>query len=65
MLHASHRAVGAALSQLQTSLDPFKTLVRALVRRPGDYEPMGCLCIYVFMCLYMCLYVTLIVLLCL
>ena len=65
MLHASHRAVGAALSQLQTSLDPFKALVRALVRRPGDYEPMGCLCIYVFMCLYMCLYVTLIVLLCL
>ena len=60
-----HRAVGAALSQLQTSLDPFKTLVRALVRRPGDYEPMDCLCIYVFMCLYMCLYVTLIVLLCL
>ena len=35
-------------------LDPFRTMVRAFLRRPGYYEPMGCLCIYVLVCLSVC-----------
>ena len=57
MLHASQGSGCSPLSGAQNSLDPFRTLVRALVRRPGDYEPMGCLCIYVFMCLLVYLFV--------
>ena len=45
------------LPAAQTSLDPFRTLVRTFLRRPGDYEPMGCLCIYVFMCLFVYVFV--------
>ena len=57
MLHASQGSGCSPLSGAQNSLDPFRTLVRALVRRPGDYEPMGCLCIYVFMCLFVYVFV--------
>ena len=48
---------------VQTSLDPVRTLVRAMLRRPGDYQPLGCLCIH--MDTHMYLYVSLCVLLCL
>ena len=65
MLPISQGSGYSILSAAQTSLDPVRTLVRALVRRPGDYEPMGCLCIYVLVCLYVCLYVSLCVLMCL
>ena len=65
MLHASQGSGCNPLPAAQTSLDPFRTLVRALFRRPGDYKPMGCLCIYVLVCLYVCLYVSLCVLVCL
>ena len=46
-----------AFPAAQNSLDPVRTLVRALVRRPGDYESMGCLCIYVLVCLCVCVFV--------
>ena len=45
------------LPAAQTSPDPFRTLVRVLIRRSGDYEPMGCLHIYVFMCLFVYVFV--------
>ena len=57
MLHTSQRSGCSPLPAAQTSLDPFRTLVRALVRRPGDYEPMGCLCIYALVCLFVCVFV--------
>ena len=44
------------LPAAQTSLDPFRTLVRDLLRRPGDYEPVGCLCIHVLVCLFVCVF---------
>ena len=28
-----------------------------MLRRPGDYEPMGCLRIYVFICLFVYVFV--------
>ena len=46
MLHASQGSGYNPLLAAQTSPDPFRTQVRALVRMPGDYEPMGCLHIY-------------------
>ena len=57
MLHASQGSGCSPLSGAQNSLDPFRTLVRALVRRPGDYEPMGCSRIYVFLCLFVYVFV--------
>ena len=57
MLHASQGSGCNPLPAAQTSPDPFRTLVRALVRRLGDYEPMDCLCIYVLMCLFVCVFV--------
>ena len=57
MLHTSQGSGFSALPAAQTSLDPVRTLVRALVRKPGDYEPMGCLCIYVSVCLFVCVLV--------
>ena len=45
------------LPAAQTSLDPYRTLVRALVREPGDYVLMGCLCIYGLLCLFVCVFV--------
>ena len=57
MLHASQGSGCSPLSAAESSLDPFRNLVRALVRRPGDYEPMGCLCIYVLVCLFVCVFV--------
>ena len=54
MLPTSKGSECSPLPAAQTSLDPFRTLVRALLRRPGDYEPMGCLCIYVLVCLFVC-----------
>ena len=54
MLPTSKGSGCSPLPAAQTSLDPFRTLVRALLRRPGDYEPMGCLCIYVLVCLFVC-----------
>ena len=65
MPHASQGSGCSPLPAAQTSPDPFRTLVRALVRRPGDYESMGCLPMCLCVCLYICLYVSLIVLLCL
>ena len=46
MLQASQCSGCSPLPAAQTSPDPFRTHVRALVRIPGDYEPMGCLYIY-------------------
>ena len=57
MLPASQVSGCSAFPAAQTSLDPVRTLVRALVRRPGDYEPMGCFCIYVLVCLFVCVFV--------
>ena len=57
MLHASQGSGCSPLPAAQTSLDSFRTLVRALVRRPEDYEPVGCLCIYMFMCLFVYVFV--------
>ena len=56
MLPTSKGSGCSPLPAAQTSLDPFRTLVRALLRRPGDYEPMGCLCIYVLVCLFICVF---------
>ena len=56
MLPTSKGSGCSSLPAAQTSLDPFRTLVRALLRRPGDYEPMGCLCIYVLVCLSVCVF---------
>ena len=66
MLHASQGSGCSPLPAAQTSPDPFRTLVRALVRRPGDYEPMGylniylhvCLFVYVFLCVFVCVSVS-------
>ena len=57
MLPTSKGSECSPLSVAQTSLDPFRTLARALLRRPGDYEPMDCLCIYVLVCLFVCVFV--------
>ena len=57
MLHTSQGSGYSPLPAAQASPDPFRILVRALVRRPGDYEPMGCLHIYVFMCLFVYVFV--------
>ena len=57
MLPTSQGGGFSALPGAQTSLDPVRTLVRALVRKPGDYEPIGCLCIYVSVCLFVCVLV--------
>ena len=57
MLSTSKGSRCSPLPAAQTSLDPFRTLVRALLRRPGDYEPMGCLYIYVLVCLSVCVFV--------
>ena len=57
MLSTSKGSRCSPLLATRTSLDPFRTLVRALLRRPGDYEPMGCLCIYVLVCLSVCVFV--------
>ena len=56
MLPTSKGSGCRPLSSAQTSLVPFRTLVRAMLRRPGDYEPMGCLCIYVLVCLSVCVF---------
>ena len=66
VLPATQGSGYSTLPAAHTSLDPMRTLGRALVRRPGDYDPWAvgiamCLCI----CLYVCLYVSLCVLLCL
>ena len=57
MLPTSKGSGCRPLSSAQTSLVPFRTLARALLRRPGDYEPMDCLCIYVLVCLFVCVFV--------
>ena len=57
MLPTSKGSGCSPLPAAQTSLDPFRTLVRTFLRRPGDYEPMGCLHIYVFMCLFVYVFV--------
>ena len=57
MLHASQGSGFSPLPAAQTSLDPFRTLVRALVRRPVDYEPIGCLYIYLLVCLFVYVFV--------
>ena len=53
MLPTSKGSGCSSLPAAQTSLDPFRTRVRAMLRRPGDYEPMGCLCISVLVCLFL------------
>ena len=57
MLPASQGSGCSALQASQTHLDPVRKLVIVLVKRPGDYEPMGCLYIYVLVCLFVCVYV--------
>ena len=57
VLPASQGSGCSTLPAAQTSLDPVRALLRALVRRPGNYEPMGCLCIYVLMWLCLCVFV--------
>ena len=57
MLPTSKGSGCSPLPAAQTSLDPFRTLVRALVRRLGDYEPIGCLHIYLLVCLFVCVFV--------
>ena len=57
MLHASQGSGCSPLPAAQTSPDPFRIMVRALVRRPGDYEPIGCLYIYLLMCLFVYMFV--------
>ena len=57
MLHASQDSGCSPLPAAQTSLDPFRTLVRALLGRPGDYEPIGCLYIYLLGCLFVYVFV--------
>ena len=64
MLHALQGSGCNPLPAAQTSPDPFRTLVRALVRRPGDYEPIGCLYIYLLGCLFVCVFVCVCVCLC-
>ena len=54
MLSASQGSGGSPLPDAENSLDPVRILGRAMVRRPGDYEPMGCLCIYVLVCMCLC-----------
>ena len=56
MLPTSKGSGCSPLPAAQTSLDPFRTLVRALLRRPGDYEPAGCVCISVLVCLFVCVF---------
>ena len=63
MLHTSQGSGCNPFPAAQTSLDPFRTLVRALVRRLGDYEPIGCLHIYLLVCLFV--YVCMCVCMCL
>ena len=57
MLHTSEGSGCNPFPVAQTSLDPLRTLVRALVRRPGDYEPIGCLHIYLLVCLFIYVFV--------
>ena len=57
MLPTSKVSGCSILSATQTSLVPFRTLVRAMIRRPGGYKPVGCLCIYVLVCLLVCVFV--------
>ena len=52
MLYALQGSGCNPLPATQTSLDHFRTLVRALVRTPRDYEPIGCLYIYLLVCLF-------------
>ena len=66
MLHTSQGNGCNPLPAAQTSQDPFRTLVKALVRRPGDYEPIDylhiyllvCLFVYVFVCVFVCVSVS-------
>ena len=66
MLHAPQGSGCNPLPAAQTSPDPFRSLVRALVRRPGDYEPIDylhiyllvCLFVYVFVCVFVCVSVS-------
>ena len=57
MLHASQGSGCNSLPSAQTSPDPFSTLVRALVRSPGDYELTGCLHICLLVCLFVYVFV--------
>ena len=57
MLPTSKGSGYSPLPGTQTSLVSFKTMVRAMLRRPWYYEPMGCLCIYVLVCLFVCVFV--------
>ena len=57
MLPTSKGSGCSILSAAQTSLVPFRTLVRAMIRRPGGYKSMGCLYISVLVCLFVCVFV--------
>ena len=57
MLHTSQGSGCNPFPAVQKSLDPFRTLVRALVRKPGDYQPIGCLHIYLLVCLFVYVFV--------
>ena len=53
MLPNSKHSGCSLLPATQTSLVPFRTLIRAMLRRPGYYELMGSLCISVLVCLFL------------
>ena len=57
MLPTSKGSGYSPLPGTQTSLVPFRTLVRAMIRRPGGYKSMGCLYISVLVCLFVCVFV--------
>ena len=56
MLHTSQGSGCNPFPAVQKSLDPFRTLVRDLLRRPGDYELIGCLFIFVLLFLFVCVF---------
>ena len=57
MLPTSKGSGCSILFAAQTSPVPFRTLVRAMIRRPGGYKSMGCLYISVLVCLFVCVFV--------
>ena len=56
MLPTSEGSWFSPLPATKSSLVPFRILVRALVRMPGDYEALACLCIYVLVSLFVCVF---------
>ena len=57
MLPTSKGSGCSILPATKNFLVPFRTLVRAMLRRPGDQEPTGCLCIYALVCLFLSVFI--------